>query len=75
VNIEIKDSNEKMQNFEYQRKYYYGVEDPHQPLTSMEYMLLSPPKRYIFRGFTDKNARVLEIYRGDEKPKIKKGRK
>ena len=75
VNIEIKDSNEKIQKFEYQRKYYYGVEDPHQSLTSMEYILLSPPKRYIFRGFTDENARVLEIYRGNEKPKIKKGRK
>lgn len=75
VEIEITDGKKNVQNLKYQRKYYYGVEDPHQPLTSIEYMILSPPKRYIFRGVTENNARVLEIYKGHEKPKIKKGRK
>ena len=75
VNIDITDDKGTIQNVEYQRKYFYGVEDPHQSLTSMEYIILSPPKRYIFRGFTDNNARVLEIYKGNEKPKIKRGEK
>ena len=75
VKIEITDANGTIQNVEYQRKYFYGVEDPHQSLTSMEYTLILPPKRYIFRGFTETNARVLEIYKGNEKPKIKKGKK
>jgi hypothetical protein len=75
VSIDITDKNGAIQNIEYHRKYFYGVEDPHQSLTSIEYFILSPPKRYLYRGITSENHMVVEIYRGEGKRTIKRGKK
>ena len=56
----------------YTRNYFYGIEDPLHSLSDLEYAILSPPKRFIYRGVTKENHSIIEIYRGDEKRLLNK---
>ena len=78
--VELQDSkvlihlttNGAIQTLEYRRTYFYGIEDPLRSLSSLEYAVLSPPKRFIYRGTTKENHTIIEMYRGHEKRLINK---